>query len=81
MKCQKKIFATINNQINRKLSDPSNTNEYYQSYLKRKPTKLVKHLKTIIQLPKNLENLNIVDIKSIFVEHPITSFKLSRTIK
>ena len=52
MKCQKKRFATINNQINRKLSDPSNTNEYYQSYLKRKSTKLIKRLKIIIQLQK-----------------------------
>ena len=46
-----------------KISDPSKTKEYYQSYLKRKNTKLVKLSKTITQQPKPLENPNFVDRK------------------
>ena len=61
MKHQKKIyiqlFATI----------------LTESHLKRKNTKSVKLSKVITQQPKTFENSNIVDIKSIIIEHPITS--------
>ena len=44
-----------------------------ESHLKRKNTKSVKLSKVITQQPKTFENSNIVDIKSIIIEHPITS--------
>ena len=73
----KKRFAIAGDQINRKIVDHSNAEEYYNSYLKRKNTKLVKRSKVITQQQKPLENPNIVDIKSIAKEHPKTSCKLS----
>ena len=41
----------------------------------------VKQSKIIIYQPKTFENPNIVDIKSIIIEHPKTSHKLSKTIR
>ena len=73
----KKRFAIACDQIDRKVVDPSNVEEYYNSYLKRENTKLVKRSKVITQQQKPLENPNIVDIKSIAKEHPKTSCKLS----
>ena len=35
----------------------------------------------IIKQPKTFENLNIVDIKLVIIEHPKTSYKLSNTIR
>ena len=64
-----------------KLADPSNVKEYYNSYLKRKSTKLVKRLKIITQQLKATENSNIVDIKSVIIKHPKTSHKLTKTIR
>ena len=55
-----------------KISDPSNATEYYNSYLKKKNTKSVKQSKLIIQQLKAVEIPNIVDIKSIIIEHPKT---------
>ena len=63
------------------MPDPSNAKEYYNSYLKRKNTKLVvKRPKIITQQLKSIENPGIVDIKSVIIEHPKTSHKLSKTI-
>ena len=65
-----------------KKADPSNAKEYYNSYLKeKKNAKLVKGLKIIIQQLKATENPNIVDIKSVIIEHPKTSHKLTPTIR
>ena len=72
----KKRFAIACDQIDRKVVDPTNAEEYYNSYLKRENTKLVKQSKVITQQQKTLENPNIVDIKSIGKEHPKTSCKL-----
>ena len=47
----------------------------------KKNTKLVKWWKIIAQQPKAFENANIVNIKSVTIEHPKTSCKLSKTIK
>ena len=59
-----------------KKADPSN------SYLKeKKNAKLVKGLKIIIQQLKATENPNIVYIKSVIIEHPKTSHKLTPTIR
>ena len=42
---------------------------------------MVKRSKIIIQQPKALEIPNIVDIKSVTIENPKTSHKLSKTIR
>ena len=57
-------FAT---KLTEKIPDPSNTKEYYHSYLKKENTKLVKRSKIITQGPKTIENPNIVEIKSVNV--------------
>lgn len=40
----------------------------------------MKRSKIIIQQIKALENLKIVDIKSVYIEHPKTSSKFSKAI-
>ena len=62
------------------IPDPSNAKEYY-SYLKRIITKLVKRSKLITQQPKTFENPNVLEIKSVTIEHPKISCKLSKTIR
>ena len=42
---------------------------------------MVKRSKIITQLPKTIENPNIIDIKLVTVEHPETSCIFSKTIK
>ena len=64
-----------------KIPDASNVKEYYKSYLNRKNTKLFKGSKIIIQQPQTIKNPNIVDIKSVIIEHPKTSHKLSKAIR
>ena len=41
----------------------------------------MKRSKIITQQPKSLESPNIIGIKSVTVEHPKTSHKLSKTIR
>ena len=41
----------------------------------------MKQLEIISQQPKARENRIIVDIKPVFIKHPNTSHKLSKTIK
>ena len=69
---EQKRFTIFCNQINKNMPDPTNPKEYYQSYLKRKDAKVLKRSKTITQQPKTLEIPNIVDIKSVLIEHPKT---------
>ena len=64
-----------------KIPDPIKTKKYYQSYLRRKITKLAKRSKIINQQLKAIENPNNVDIKSVIIEHPKTFPKLSKTIR
>ena len=42
---------------------------------------MVKLSKVITQQLKAIENPNIVDIKSVIIEHPKTSYKLYKTMK
>ena len=49
--------------------------------MKKKNKKLVKLSKVITQQLKAIENPNIVDIKSVIIEHPKTSHKLYKTMK
>ena len=48
---------------------------------KEENTKLVKQSKIIIQQLKAIENPNTFYIKSVIIEHPKTSHKLSKTIR
>ena len=50
-----------------KIPNCSNVKQYYQPYLKRQNTKLIKLSKIITQQPKTIENPNIVDIKSVII--------------
>ena len=77
----KKTLSLLATKLIKKIADPSNAIEYYNSYLKRKNTKLIKRPKIITQQRKGIENPNIADIKSVIIEHPKTSHKLSKTIK
>ena len=47
----------------------TNAKQYYQSYLQRKNTKLVKLLKIITKQLKSFKNPSTVDIKSVTVKH------------
>ena len=67
------MFAT---KLTEKIPDPCNAKEYYQSFIRKKSTKSIKQSKTIIWQPKTLENL-----KSVIIEHPKISHKLSKTEK
>ena len=55
--------------------------EHYQPFVKKKDTKSVKESKIMTRQPKALENSNIFYIWSVFIEHPKTSHKLSKTIR
>ena len=72
------MFAT---KLTDKIPDPHNAKEHYQSFIRKKNTKSVKQSKMITQEPKTFENSNIVDIKSVIIEHPKTSHKLSKTVR
>ena len=62
--------------------DAINAKAYYQSYLKRKSTKLVKRSKINTQQRKALENQDILDIETVIIKHPKTSHKaISQTGK
>ena len=78
---KKKRFVLACGQINRKILDPRNAKEHYQSFIRKKNTKSVKQSEIITYQPKTFENPNIVDIKSVITEHPKTSHKLSKTIR
>ena len=49
--------------------------------MKKKNTKLVNWSKIITQQPKSLENPNIIEIKSVIIEHQKTSRKLSKVTR
>ena len=81
MNIQIKRCIIIFTQVNKKIPDPSNTKKYCESYLKRTSTELLKRSKINTRQPKKLENQKTVDIKSVFIEHPKTSRKLSKAIR
>ena len=41
----------------------------------------MKRSRIITQKPKSVESPNIIDVKSVTIEHPKTSHKLSKTIR
>ena len=56
-----------------KIPDPHNAKEHYQSFIRKKHTKLWKQSETITYQPKTFENPNKVHKKSVTTEHPKTS--------
>ena len=77
---KKDLLLLANKLIEEKL-DARNAKEHYQSLVKKKNTKSVKHSEIITYQPKTFENPNIVDIKSVITEQPKTSHKLFKTIR
>ena len=63
------------------MPDPSSAKEHYQSFVRKKITKSVKQSKVITYQPKTFENPNIFHMKSVIIEHPKISHKLSNTIR
>ena len=61
-----------------KIPHPCNAKEHYQSFLRKKNSIPIKKSEVITYQPKTFENLNIVDIKSVIIEHPKTSINYPR---
>ena len=64
-----------------KIAAISYAKKYYNSYLKKKSTKLGKRSKKVTQQLKAIKNRNFFDIKSVIMDHPKNSNKLSETIR
>ena len=70
MKYQKeKDLLLLATKLIEKILDSSYGKEYYKLFLTSKNKKLVKQLKIITQQPKTTENSNIIDVKSVTIEH------------
>ena len=65
---KKKDLLLLPTKLIQQIPNASNAKGYYQSYLKKKNTKLVKRSKVITQQPKTRGYPNIVDIKSVIRE-------------
>ena len=75
MKCLKrKDLLLLETKLIEKIPDTRIVKEHYQSFIRKKNTKPVKQA-NIFETP------NIVDIKSVIVEHPRTSHKSSKTTR
>ena len=72
------MFAT---KLTEKIPDPRNAKKHYQPFLGKENTKSVKQSKIMTQQPKAFERPIIVDIKSVIIEHPKTSHRVSNTEK
>ena len=77
---EKDLFFLVT-QLTEKVPDPRNAKEHYQSFIRKKNIKLVKQSKIITHQRKTFENPNILDTKSVIVEHPKTSHRLSKTVR
>ena len=78
---KKKDLLFLPNKFIGKISYRRNAKEHYQSFIRTKNRKSVKQSRIITYQPKNFENPNIIDIKSVITEHPKTSYKLFKTIR
>ena len=67
--------------LTEKIPDSHNVKGHYQSFIRKKNAKSAKQSEIVTQQPKTFENPNIVDIKSVIIEHPKSSHKLSKTIR
>ena len=79
MKLLKRDWLLLANKLSEKIPDSRNAKEHYQTFLRKKNTKLLKQSEIITYQPKAFENPNIVDLKSVITQHPKTSHKLSKT--
>ena len=64
-KTWKKRFVTTCKQVHRKILDPRNAKEHYQSFMRKEKTKSVKQSEITVCQTKAFENPNIVKIKSV----------------
>ena len=71
------IFFFLQLKYLKKIADPSNAKEQYQSFISKKNTKSVKQSKIITEQPKTFENVNIIDkkqlsqnIRKLRINHP-----------
>ena len=78
---EKKRLMVACKQINKKIFDPCNAKEHYQSFIENRITNSVTQSKIITSKPETFENRNIVDIISVITEYPNTSHKVSKTIR
>ena len=76
MKRLKKDLLLLPNKLIGKRPDPRNAKEHYQSFIRKKNRKSVKQSEIITYQPKTFENPSIVNIKSVIIQHPKTSYKL-----
>ena len=74
---RKKDLRLFETMLTKKIPDPRNAKEHYQSLIWKNPTKPLKKSKVITHQPKTVENPNSLVIKSVIIEHPKTSNKLS----
>ena len=69
------------NKLIENIPDPPDAKEHHWSFIRKKNRKSVKQSEIITYQPKNFQNLNTVDIKSVITEHLQTSHKLFKTIR
>ena len=69
---KKKDLSLLANKLIKKIPDSHNAKEHYQSIIRKRNTKLKTQSEITTYQPKNFENPNIVDIKSIITEHSKT---------
>ena len=75
---KRKDLLLLVNKLIEKVPDPRNAKEHYESFLRKKNRKSVKQSEAITYQPKTF---GIIDKKSVIIENPKTSHKLSKTIR
>ena len=78
---KKKDLLLLPTKLAEKIPDPRNAKDHCQSFIRKKNIKSVKQSKIITQQPKTFKKPNIVDIKSVNIEHKKASHKLSKTVR
>ena len=72
----KKDLLLLANKLIKNTPDPCNAKEHHKSCIIKENRNSVKQSEIITYQPRNFQNRNIVDIKSIITEYPKTSYKL-----
>ena len=76
---RKNLLLLAKKLIEKVIPDPCNTKKHNESFLRKKNMKSVKLKSDIIaNQPKTFDT---ADIKSVIIEHPKTSYELSKTIR
>ena len=68
---QKKIYNCLHLNLQKKIIDPCNAKEHYQSFLRNENTTPVKQSKTIIKEPELRKTNKIIELKQVNIEHPM----------